>query len=150
MFCINKILFFYFIILIGSISFADEGYYLTLRNDKVNLRQGPSLNYPIKLVYNKKFLPILIKDKSGNFRKVLDHENNSGWIHISQLSKKKAALSILDELIVFQKPSIYSKPLVKLEIGRLCLVKKCKNDWCKIKTGDYSGWVEKQNLRGRL
>ena len=123
MFYVNKILFFYFIILIGSTSFADEGYYLTLRNDQVNLRQGPSLNYPIKLVYNKKFLPILIKDKSGNFRKVLDHENNSGWIHISQLSKKKAALSILDELIVFQKPSIYSKPLVKLEIGRLCLVK---------------------------
>ena len=150
MFFVNKILFFYFIILIGSTSFADEGYYLTLRNDQVNLRQGPSLNYPIKLVYNKKFLPILIKDKSGNFRKVLDHENNSGWIHISQLSKKKAALSILDELIVFQKPSIYSKPLVKLEIGRLCLVKKCKNNWCKIKTGGYSGWVEKQNLRGRL
>ncbi len=150
MFYVNKILFFYFIILIGSTSFADEGYYLTLRNDKVNLRQGPSLNYPIKLVYNKKFLPILIKDKSGNFRKVLDHENNSGWIHISQLSKKKAALSILNELIVFQKPSIYSKPLVKLEIGRLCLVKKCKNNWCKIKTGGYSGWVEKQNLRGRL
>ena len=149
MFYVNKILFF-FIILIGSTSFANEGYYLTLRNDKVNLRQGPSLNYPIKLVYNKKFLPILIKDKSGNFRKVLDHENNSGWIHISQLSKKKAALSVLDELIVFQKPSIYSKPLVKLEIGRLCLVKKCKNDWCKIKTGGYSGWVEKQNLRGRL
>ena len=150
MFCINRIFFFYFIILISSISFADEGYYLTLRNDKVNLRQGPSLNYPVKLVYNKKFLPILIKDKSGNFRKVLDHENNSGWIHISQLSKKKAALNILDELVVFQKPSIYSKPLVKLEIGRLCLVKKCKNDWCKIKTGDYSGWVKKQNLRGRL
>ena len=150
MFYINKIFFFYFIILTVSTTFADEGYYLTLRNDKVNLRQGPSLNYPVKLVYNKKFLPILIKDKSGNFRKVLDHENNSGWIHISQLSKKKAALSILDELIVFQKPSIYSKPLVKLEIGRLCLVKKCKNDWCKIKTGDYSGWVEKENLRGRL
>ena len=150
MFYINKILFFFFIILIGSTSFADEGYYLTLRNDKVNLRQGPSLNYPIKLVYNKKFLPILIKDKSGNFRKVLDHENNSGWIHISQLSKKRAALSILDELIVFQKPSIYSRPLVKLEIGRLCLVKKCKDNWCKIKTGGYSGWVEKQNLRGRL
>ena len=150
MFYVNKILFFYFIILIGSTSFADEGYYLTLRNDKVNLRQGPSLNYPIKLVYNKKFLPILIKDKSGNFRKVLDHENNSGWIHISQLSKKRAALSTLDELIVFQKPSIYSRPLVKLEIGRLCLVKKCKNNWCKIKTGGYSGWVEKQNLRGRL
>ena len=150
MFWINRLLFFYFIVLISPTSFAEEEYYLTLRNDKVNLRQGPSLNYPIKLIYEKKFLPILIQDKSGNFRKVLDHENNSGWIHISQLSKKKAALNVLDELIVFQKPSIYSKPLVKLEIGRLCLVKRCKNNWCKIKTGGYSGWVEKQNLRGRL
>ena len=150
MFWINRLLFFYFIVLISPISFAEEGYYLTLRNDKVNLRQGPSLNYPIKLIYEKKFLPILIQDKSGNFRKVLDHENNSGWIHISQLSKKKAALSILNELIVFQKPSIYSKPLVKLEIGRLCLVKKCKNNWCKVKTGNYVGWIEKRNLKGKL
>ena len=131
-------------------SFAEENYYLTLRNDKVNLRQGPSLNYPIKLVYKKKFLPILIQDKSENFRKVLDHENNSGWIHVSQLSKKKAALNIFDKSIIFQKPSIYSKPLAKLEIGRLCLIKKCKNNWCKIKTGEYSGWIEKQNLKGRL
>ena len=121
-----------------------------MRYNKVNLRQGPSREYPIKIFYKKKFLPVLIQDQSDNFRKIRDHENNSGWIHISQLSKKKAALSILDELIVFQKPSIYSKPLVKLEIGRLCLVKKCKNSWCKIKTGGYSGWVEKQNLRGRL
>ena len=147
---VNKIVLAYIIVFLNSLCFADESYYLTLRNDKVNLRQGPSFDYPVKIVYEKKFLPILIQDKSGNFRKVLYHENNSGWIHISQLSKKKAALTILDELIVFQKPSIYSKPLVKLEIGRLCLVKKCKNNWCKIKTGGYSGWVEKQNLRGRL
>ena len=145
-----KIFLFYILFSLNNFSLAESSYYLTLRNDKVNLRQGPSLEHPIKLIYKKKFLPVLILDKSENFRKIMDHENNSGWIHISQLSKKKAALSILDELIVFQKPSIYSKPLVKLEIGRLCLVKKCKNDWCKIKTGDYSGWVEKQNLRGRL
>ena len=150
MYWISKVFFIYIVVFFSLLSIAEESYYLTLRNDKVNLRQGPSLNYPIKLVYKKKFLPILIQDKSGNFRKVLDHENNSGWIHISQLSKKKAALSILNELIVFQKPSIYSKPLVKLEIGRLCLVKTCKNNWCKVRTGKYSGWIKKQNLRGRL
>ena len=95
-------------------------------------------------------MPVLVQDKSGNFRKIKDHENNTGWIHISQLSKKKAALSILDESIIYQKPSFFSKPIAKLEIGRLCLVKKCKNNWCKVKTGKYSGWIEKQNLKGRL
>ena len=150
MYWISKVFFLYIVVFFCSLSIAEESYYLTLRNDKVNLRQGPSLNYPIKLVYKKKFLPILIQDKSGNFRKVLDHENNTGWIHISQLSKKKAALSILDESIIYKKPSFFSKPIAKLEIGRLCLVKKCKNNWCKVKTGKYSGWIEKQNLKGRL
>ena len=89
MFWISRLFFFYVIIFISYHCFAEENYYMTLRNDQVNLRQGPSLNYPIKLVYKKKFLPILIQDKSENFRKVLDHENNSGWIHVSQLSKKK-------------------------------------------------------------
>ena len=102
-----------------------EEYFLTLRNDKVNLRQGPSFEYPIKLYYKKKFLPVLILDQSDNFRKIRDHENNTGWIHISQLSKKKAALIVEDNQIVFSKPSIYSKPHVILKKGKLCKVKKC-------------------------
>ena len=87
----QKIILFLLLIFFNSISYsqaADE-YFITLRNDKVNLRQGPSFEHPIKIIYKKKLLPILIQDSSGNFRKVRDHENNTGWIHISQLSKKK-------------------------------------------------------------
>ena len=130
--------------------YAQDGYFLTLRNSKVNLRQGPSFEHPIKLVYKKKFLPVLVIDKLENFRKIKDHENNSGWVHISQLSKKKAALNIKNKTVMFNKASEYSKPLALIEKGRLCLIKKCKNDWCKIKTGEYSGWVKKENLKGRI
>mgnify|MGYP001423584907 FL=1 len=144
------IVFFSFFILFVSNSYAKTEYYLTLRNEKVNLRQGPSLDHPIKLVYKKKFLPVLVIDRSYNFRKIIDHENNSGWIHVSQLSKKKAALNNQESSIIFQKPSKYSKPLAVVEKGRLFLVKKCKNGWCKIKTENYSGWIMKQNLKGRL
>ena len=66
---------------------ADNEYFLTLRNDVVNLRQGPSFDYPLKL-FTKKYLPVVVKDKSENFRKVIDHEKNSGWIHISIIKKK--------------------------------------------------------------
>ena len=144
------IVFFSFFILFVNDSYAKTEYYLTLRNEKVNLRQGPSLDHPIKLVYKKKFLPVLVIDRSYNFRKIIDHENNSGWIHVSQLSKKKAALNNQESSIIFQKPSKYSKPLAVVEKGRLFLVKKCKNGWCKIKTENYSGWIMKQNLKGRL
>ena len=144
------IVFLSFLIFFISNSYAKADYYLTLRNEKVNLRQGPSMDHPIKLVYKKKFLPVMIVDKSYNFRKIIDHENNSGWIHISQLSKKKAALNDQENSIVFQKPSKYSKPLAVAEKGRLFLIKKCKKDWCKIKTENFSGWIEKEYLKGRL
>ncbi len=130
--------------------FAQEKIYLTLRNDIVNLRQGPSFQYPIKLIYKKKYLPVLVEDTSENFRKIRDHQNNSGWIHISQLSKKKAALVVSKEEIVFKKPTSFSKPLVKLEKGRLCLIRKCKKNWCKIRVEKYDGWILKKSLKGRL
>ena len=144
------IVFFSIFILLQNNLLSQEEYFLTLRNDKVNLRQGPSFEHPIKLVYEKKFLPVLVKERSDNFRKILDHENNSGWIHVSQLSKKKAAINDGDNSVLFKKPSLYSEPIAIVEKGRLCLVKKCNNSWCKIKTGDFSGWMEKRNLKGRL
>ena len=131
-------------------SFSQDEYFLTLRYDKVNLRQGPSPEYPVKIFYKKKFLPVLIQDQSDNFRKIRDHENNSGWIHLSQLSKKKAAIVIDDKLIMFNSPTIYSKPKVVLNKGRLCLIAKCQNEWCKIKVDKYKGWVKKDSLWGRL
>ena len=130
--------------------FSNEEYFLTLRNEKVNLRQGPSFDYPVKIFYKKKFLPVLIQDRSENFRKIRDHENNTGWIHISQLSKKKAAIVIDDKLILFNSPTIYSNPIAILKKGRLVKIKKCKNDWCKVMTGDFNGWVKKESLWGLL
>ena len=144
-----KIISIFFFLFFFQILKADE-YFLTLRNDKVNLRQGPSFEYPIKLYYKKKFLPVLILDQSDNFRKIRDHENNTGWIHISQLSKKKAALTVEDNQIVFSKPSIYSKPHVILKKGKLCKINKCLDEWCKIQVNDYKGWIKKESLLGRM
>ena len=130
--------------------FAKEEYFLTLRNEKVNLRQGPSFDYPIKIFYKKKYLPVLIQDSSNNFKKVRDHENNSGWIHISQLSKKKAAIVIEDELIMFSNPTVYSNPIALLKKGRLVRVKKCNDKWCKATSKDFKGWLKKNSLWGLL
>tara|TARA_B100000902_G_C27133723_1_gene824980 strand:- start:556 stop:999 length:444 start_codon:yes stop_codon:yes gene_type:complete len=130
--------------------FSNEEYFLTLRNEKVNLRQGPSFDYPVKIFYKKKYLPVLIQDKSDNFRKIRDHENNSGWIHISQLSKKKAAIVIDDDLILFNSSTIYSNPVAILKKGRLVRIKKCEVDWCKVNTGKFKGWVKKESLWGLL
>ena len=131
--------------------FAKENsYYLILKNNEVNVRYGPGFNYQIKYIYKKKNLPIKIIDKKENFRRIIDFKKNSGWIHISQLTKKKSAINIHDLSIVFKKSNIYSQPIAKLEKGKMVIVKKCKEDWCKIVTNGYKGWIFKNSLWGKI
>jgi SH3-like domain-containing protein len=140
-----------FLLLFSSINFLfSEEKFLTLKYSKVNLRQGPSKDYPVKIFYKKKYLPVLVLDSSNNYRKIRDHENNSGWIHLSQLSNKKAALTNIDQIVVFKNSTIYSAPMAVLEKGRHCMILKCNNEWCKIKTNKYLGWVKKKYLWGNF
>ena len=73
----------------------------------------------------------------------------AGFI-VHNYQKKKAALTSGDKVIMFKNATLFSRPLAVLEKGRLCLVSKCKDDWCKIKVEKYSGWVKKQNLWGNF
>jgi len=119
----------------------------SLKNSKVNVRYVPSLNSKIKYIYKKINLPIKQIDEKENFLRIMDLKNNSGWIHSSQL-KKANSIIVLEDKILFKKPSNFSKPIARLEKGRLLVVKKCENSWCKITTDDYSGWIKAKNIWG--
>ena len=135
---------------INYIFSSEKDYFLTLKYNEVKVRQGPSFEYPVKFIYNKKYLPVKVIDSKDNFRKIIDLKNNSGWIHISQLTKKKSAINIFNLALVFKKPNIYSKPIAKLESGKMVTIKRCKDKWCKISTQNISGWVKKKFLWGKF
>ena len=139
---------FFILIYFPSFSFSDD-YFLSLKKNKVNVRYGPGFDYEVKYIYRKTNLPVKVIDKKENFRRIIDHKKNSGWIHISQLKKSKSLITT-SKKILFNKPTKYSKPLAKLDIGRLLLTKKCNRDWCIVKTGEFTGWVSKDNIWGKV
>ena len=128
--------------------YASEVRFLMLKNDKVNVRYGPGFKYPIKFIYKKKFLPVKIIDNKENFRRIIDHKNNSGWIHVSQL-KKVNSLIVSEDTNLFSKASKFSKPLAKLEKGKLLIVKKCQENCCKVSDENYLGWINTNNAWGK-
>ena len=84
----KKIIFLILFLNLISNSFAvEKDYFMMLKYSKVNVRFGPSRDYPVKFIYKKAFLPVKVIDKKENFRKIIDNKKNSGWIHISQLKK---------------------------------------------------------------
>jgi len=144
----KKIIFLLLFLNLTPTSFAiEKDYFMMLKYSKVNVRFGPSRDYPVKFIYKKAFLPVKVIDKKENFRKIIDHKKNSGWIHISQL-KKSNSFIILSDKILFEKSTINSKPLINLQSGRLLLVKKCKKKWCQVSTDKYTGWIEANDIFG--
>tara|TARA_B100000795_G_scaffold236234_1_gene196276 strand:+ start:172 stop:621 length:450 start_codon:yes stop_codon:yes gene_type:complete len=135
-------------VLFGQFSIAEEKF-LSLKKNKVNVRYGPSLNSKIKYIYKRINLPVKQIDKKENFQRIVDLKNNSGWIHISQL-KKSNSIIVLEDKILFKNPSNISRPIARLEQGRLLIVKKCEDSWCKVTTGDYSGWIKTKNIWGSI
>ena len=63
---------FFIFFYITNASTNEKDYFLTLKNNKVNVRQGPSFDYPIKFIIKKKYLPVKIIDSYDNFKKVID------------------------------------------------------------------------------
>ena len=144
----KKIIFLCLLILNIQLVTAQEKF-LSLKKNKVNVRYGPGLDHPIKYIYRKVNLPVKLIDKKENMRRVIFLDNNSGWIHWSQLRPSNSIITLKNK-ILFKRPSDFSKPIARLEKGRLLVIKKCEDDWCKITTGDYSGWIKTENVWGSI
>ena len=146
----NNFIILIIIFIFFQISFAiSEEKFLSLKKNKVNVRYGPSFNFPVKYIYKKINLPIKQIDKKENFRRIIDYKKNSGWIHISQLKKVNSVITTRDK-ILFKKPTIFSKPIANIREGRILIIQKCEKNWCKVKTRDFKGWVDKKNLWGTV
>ena len=138
----------FFLILFLPLS-AQSEIFVSLKKNKVNVRYGPSFESDIKYVYKKINLPLKQIDKKENFRRIIDLKNNSGWIHRSQLKKMNSIIPLEDK-VLFKKPSKFSKPMALIKKGRVLVLQKCENDWCKIKTEKFDGWIKKNDIWGQI
>ena len=143
---INNIFIFFLLISFITSSNAEE-IFVSLKKNKVNVRYGPSFESDIKYVYKKINLPLKQIDKKENFRRIIDLKNNSGWIHISQLKKSNSVIATEDK-VLFKKPSSFAKPIAQIKEGRLLIIEKCEQNWCKIISDEFKGWIKTDNIWG--
>ena len=136
----------FFLLFFTHYSLANE-IFVSLKKNKVNVRYGPSFESDVKYVYKKINLPLKQIDKKENFRRIIDLKNNSGWIHISQLKKSSSVIATKDK-VLFKRPTSFAKPVAQIKEGRLLIIEKCEQNWCKITSGKSKGWIKTDNIWG--
>ena len=122
----------------------------TLKFDEANLRTGPGREYPVLWQYRKVGLPLLVDAEFGIWRKVVDHEGTSGWIHGAGLSLKRMALVRAHMAEIHDDDDLDSPVIALAERNALVNLESCPRGWCRISTETVKGWIRRQALWGLL
>ena len=139
-----------FLLLFSSLSLAEM---LSVNADSVNLRSGPGTNYEIKWEYGKGF-PLQVVSTQGDWVKVSDFENDSGWIHKPLLSNKghvivKVFKNENKKINIRSGPGTNYGIVGKAYYGVVFETLEQRNGWTKIKheTG-LVGWISRDLIWG--
>lgn len=138
-------------LLVAPLSAQDRTlpYWASLRYEKVNMRVGPSNEYPIAWIYLRKGLPVKVVRIREGWRLVEDHEGEQGWIAASQLDPERAGLVVGDGLAEMRgEASEAGAVRWRAEPGVVGRLGTCKAGWCELDVAGRKGWVLAARLWG--
>jgi SH3-like domain-containing protein len=136
----------------GSASGLPIPRYVSLKSDRVNLREGPSKDHRTTWVFQRAGLPVEITGEFEIWRRVRDSEGAEGWVLHSLLSGRRTVLVApwkkgVDS-ILYNKASAKAAPVVKLQPNVIASVRGCDGTWCRIAGEGFDGYMAQSDLWG--
>jgi len=141
---------FLFIILSITVAAAEM---LSVNVDTVNLRSGPGTNYSVKWEYGKGF-PLQVLEKKGDWVKVQDFEEDTGWIYTPLLSDNGHMIVKMfkdknKKINIRSGPGTSNRIVGKAYYGVVFETLEQRDGWAKVKheTG-LVGWIKRTLIWG--
>ena len=124
--------------------------FVSLKHDKAYMRKGPSRDHPIEWVYIVKGLPLKVVSEYEVWRKVIDSNGTTGWMHHTQLSRNRIIEVTSSNLELRKKPKLESEVIAIAEVGALLDIERCDKTWCRLSHGTFKGWALRDGYYGLL
>ena len=131
-------------------AFAKMG---SINGEKVQLRSGPGTKYSVKWEYGNGF-PLKILSRKGNWIKVVDFENDSGWVYKKYVNSTPHLIVKVNKgkkkkINLRSGPGIGYKVVGKAYYGVVFKTLDQKKGWAKIKhESGLTGWIKRSLLWG--
>lgn len=126
--------------------------YVSLKSDRVNMREGPKKEHRTIWVFERAGLPVEITAEFDIWRKIRDSEGTEGWVLHSLLSGRRTALVApwkKDVVLPLRASAADGAGITaNLQPGVLGSVKKCDGTWCRIYGEGFDGYIQQVNLWG--
>lgn len=138
----------------GSVTGLPVPRYVSLKTDRVNLREGPSKEHRTRWVYQRTGLPMEVTAEFETWRRVRDADGTEGWVLHSLLSGRRTALVApwskkKDEVFPMRSSASEDAAVVaRLQAGVVTNVASCADAWCQVSVGNISGYLRQDRLWG--
>ena len=140
----------------GSASGLPVPRYVSLKSDRVNLREGPAKDHRTTWIFQRAGLPVEITAEFETWRKVRDAEGSEGWVLHSLLSGRRTALvtpwkkNNKDNVTspLYAKPSDTAQTTALLQPGVLANIRSCDKLWCRVNGEGFDGYIKQTELWG--
>jgi SH3-like domain-containing protein len=137
---------------IGSATGLPLPRFVSLKSDRVNLREGPSKEHRTTWVFQRAGLPVEVTAEFETWRRIRDSEGAEGWVLHSLLSGRRTALVApwmrSGLLPLRRKPEEDAQPTAQLQPGVLATIRSCDGGWCRLSGDNFDGWVPQDRLWG--
>lgn len=122
--------------------------FASLRADKVHLRTGPGVRYPVDWIFVQRSMPIEIVAEFENWRKVRDWQGTEGWVHRTMLSGKRMAVVKGGIQPLRRKPDPNAELTARVMEKVLGRILECEGEWCRIEIENQRGWMRRTHFWG--
>jgi len=119
--------------------------FVNVLNDGVNLRSGPGTNYRVLYELPHGY-PLKVVDRKGEWLKVSDFENDSGWIFKKLVANTGHVIVKAEEANVRFGPGTNTKRIGSVAREVILEQIERRRDWVKVKHPQIEGWIYKKLL----
>ena len=124
--------------------------FVALDSGKVNVRTGPGKSYPIKWVFERNHLPVMIVDESEDWRRIEDHEGETGWVHKNLLAGQQTILVISQVGIMRRLPRHDAREVLRADQHVVGDLLECQPGWCFAEIAGQRGWMDQADIWGGI
>jgi len=120
---------------------------VSVLKDGANVRTGPSTNDQIAMELFQGY-PLMVVEKKGDWIKVSDFENDTGWINKTMVGAGNTVIVNAQKTINMRaEPATSAAIVANIERGVVLTKISTKGDWVKVKHAKGTeGWISKTLL----
>jgi SH3-like domain-containing protein len=121
--------------------------FVSLRTEGANGRHGPGLEHQVDWIYERAGLPLQVTGESGPWRRVVDPDGATVWMHAQNLDQRRTVY-ITAPATLRRTAQSNASPVAYLSAGVIGALTGCEGDYRRVAVGGRVGWVESSALWG--